>query len=297
MPVTPNGTVYTEHETILPSGAHACLIVADAALGLTTKLMDYFHGNGGPFDQFARYGEWGPLRNPLLDRHVAIVELASAAGDLWGMEVNDHAEAVAWARTLVPGLELCVFGRSMGGLGAYRAAVEGPLASDIKALVINSGTTALRARYAVATGDDLIEMNTGWGIPGTSRNIPAFAIASAGHDPLEDYPLDAYEHLYVMQLWGDADTTVAPAVHGASWVAKYGDHVRNPPVTVDIRPGGDHSAGNGSYHQVTQMLDFFDTYVWPTPEPGPAYTAVAREAYVLGEGLRAHRTRPAVLVP
>ncbi|NYF13618.1 hypothetical protein HDC34_001912 [Pseudoclavibacter sp. JAI123] len=136
---------------------------------------------------------------------------------------------------------------------AYWLALYSDFAPLVVALIINSGTTDLTERYRVAGGTDLANMNAAYGLPGTTRDEAAFAVASVGHDPMK-FPLADWSQMRVMQLWGDADTTVVPATHGEAWALKYGPST--DALVTNVRAGGDHSGHNGSYLQVGPMIDF-----------------------------------------
>lgn len=276
MPTTLNGVNYMQRTVTLPNGDRAGLLEPD---GVGSWLVVYTHGNSGAWNQFATTAAWTGLRNWLLDNGVAVVESAGAGND-WGGAASrvSYEQSVAWARTLVDGSKVVVLGRSMGGLVAYWLATQSAFAEDVRALIVNSGTTDLALRYSMASGNDLANMNAAYGVPGTAMDIPAFTAASAGHDPML-FPSAEYADLAVMQLWGSADTTVRPELHGAAWEAAFASACAR--YARDIREGGDHSATNGSYLQVGPMTSFLTALgVGVTPEAG---LWVIEELRALGE--------------
>lgn len=276
MPTTPGGTAYSTVETVLPMGDRAALTMPNS--GSSTRLIVYTHGNGGTFDQFATLTAWVPFRQWCMDNNYAVVESAGAGND-WGGNASrqSYEQAAAWARSLLPTTSITVLARSMGGLIGYWLAVYSEFAPLVENLIVNSGTTDLIERYRVAGGEDLANMNTAYGIPGTTKDEAAFAVASVGHDPMQ-FPLDVWADKRVMQLWGDADTTVVPATHGQAWVLKYGSSSFE--TVVDVRPGGDHTGHNGSYQQVTQMAAFL---MGASPTTGTGY--LIRDVWVAANGM------------
>lgn len=249
---TERGTAYAARDTVLPNGDPAHLTLP-ATYG--DALVLYIHGNNAPSNQFETAVEWRTVREWLIEHGVPIAE-SRGGGDDWGGRASraSYEQTVAWARELVPGQRIVVLGRSMGALVAYWLATESSFSHEVVGLLVSSGTTDLARRYEHAAGDDLVEMNIAYGIPSTTRDKAAFAAASQGHDPLL-FDASAFERVRVLQMWGDADRTVPAEEHGAAWVRRFGSSTAS--LTVDVREGGDHTTGNGSYHQVEAISGWF----------------------------------------
>jgi len=133
-----------------------------------------------------------------------------------------------------------------------------------------------------------------------------FAVKSVGYDPML-WDASVYDGLPVLQLYGTNDTTVEPGPHAIAWGQKYAAPLSNLEwFAFDVREGGDHSSGNGSYLQVDAMTQFLTRArvgSWPswTPiapsvpeEPGFLYKVLG--AYYLINGKRHRISRPPILV-
>lgn len=282
MPTTPNGTVWTIPTTYLPDGKRAALSKT-ATPG--DFLVVYAHGSSGTYNQFATLTAWAGIRNWLMDNHVPVVE--ALGGDDWGGDASriTYQQAVAWARTQVPGVKIIVMGRSMGGLVAYWLATQSEFSADVQGLIVNSGTSDLAYRYSVATGSVLTAMNTAYGLPGSTKDVTAFTAASAGHDPML-FSGSLFSAVPVLQLWGTDDTQVPPAQHGQAWWTAFSSYLPIPPSAVDVRSGGDHSSTNGSYLQIEAMSAFLAAVIGESVSPvepeGDWFRILAAYLYVGG---------------
>lgn len=92
-----------------------------------------------------------------------------------------------------------------------------------------------------------MELNTAYGIRGTTKDEATFIENSLHYDPMQ-FDVDVWHRVHVLQMWGTDDRVVPPGQNGQAWVEEFGPHAAS--VTIDERVGGDHSAANGSYHQV-----------------------------------------------
>lgn len=252
MPTTAAGAVYTARSFTTSDGQPAVWYMDDAKRSRQQiPTVIYAHGNEGPYNQFLTMGAWAGLRNWLMDNGYAVVESHGGGGSSWGNDAARRAylDAFEHVSGQINTGPVIVLGRSMGGLVAYWLAARSPIAARVVGLIINSGTTDLAYRVtfnAPAGNKDII---AAFG----AKTLSEFYEVAPEYDPMQ-WPGLLWSGKHVLQLWGDADETVPPARNGAAWVAKYGADALT--LTTDIRAGGDHSTGNGSYLQVDAMTRY-----------------------------------------
>jgi pimeloyl-ACP methyl ester carboxylesterase len=279
MATTPNGTVYTTITTTV-TGYGTCSLTRSnaAATAVDVPTILYAHGSGGAHNQFMTLSAWEGLRNWLIDNGCAIVEGSGGVDDTAGETNWGNATArlayvayLNWAATLIDIGPVVPLGRSMGGLIAPWLYLRSSIASQCVGLIVNSGVqtisyggsassvvrfgTPFKAAYGVTTDEELIA-------------------ASADHDPMNFTP-SLWDGKKVLQLVGDADTTVPPSTRGAYPLRAL--YAGRPAVDlVDVRAGGDHSSTNGSYLQVTAMTEFLSSLSFGTAlvVPTPMYNDV-----------------------
>lgn len=281
MPTTPNGTAYSTHAFKTPSGDQALWGVADHRLrasGVPTVV--YTHGNSGAYNQFAATAAFAGTRNWMIDNGWAWVESAGGGLSSWGNAAarRSYAEAFAHVNSILNVGKVVVLGRSMGGLVAYWLFLYEPtISAKAVGLIVNSGTTDLMRRIGAPPGDGSIRSAFGLAADGSDwdSKLPGF-------DPMQ-YPVEAWSGKKVLQLYGTADTTVPPDIHGQAWIKKYAAACAF--ADVDVRIGGDHSTENGSYLQTSAMTGFLSRLTDAPADPFPAPSAVFKleRAYFIGE--------------
>lgn len=250
MPTTPNGTAYTWHD-FTPAGGDLSRYAAPDNSNGPIDLILFCHGAGGLYDQFSSSVFTG-LRNRIIDAGWGYVE-SYGHGDNWGSPqgMTDYRLAYEYAEAQLGGVRnLVVLGRSMGGLVASSLYVHDPVISQkASGLIVNSGTQDLVYRYSVAGSTQKAEFRAQYGV---STEAEWLAMAPA-YDPMQ-FPLGDWAGRKVMQLVGDMDDGVPPAMHGLAMRARV--HKTLSRSVLDVRYGGDHSAANGSYLQVEPMFQF-----------------------------------------
>lgn len=239
MPTTAQGVVYTpEYSTTSDGGACRWFMRDDRKGGLDpVPVLLYVHGSGEDGDAFS-WIAWNTLRDLLVNAGWAVVEGEGGGPSNWGGPVTQdlYREMFTWVSTKInPGV-LVIMALSMGGIGAYNIATKGTLANRHSALIIQSGTTDLIARYSDHDRPAYAGLNRAFGVPGTTYQPEAFATAAQSYDPMQ-FPLSAWAGKRVRQVWGAQDTSVAPGPHGQAWVAKYGTSTLATSVYVND-PGG-----------------------------------------------------------
>lgn len=251
MATTPNGTTYNPHVFSTANGGTGQWFMDDTKTdytGIPTIL--YTHGSGGTFEQFYTLFAWRGIRNWLMDNGWAVIE-ASGGGANWGNQASrdGYMQAFEHADSVLDIGEVNVLGRSMGGLVAYWLAAQSPIADRVERLIINSGTTDLAFRV---TDGDPNGISTIMNAHEASTLAEFYQIA-APYDPMQ-FPVEDWAGRRVLQMWGTDDTSVESKHHAEPWVTKYSEQVAE--LRTDIRDGGDHSAGNGSYLQTSAMTSF-----------------------------------------
>lgn len=250
----------------------------------------YCHGAGGAADQFATMSAWAGLRNWLIDNGWGWVEGTGGGANAWGSPASQTAYETALAH--VSGLhsitKVVVLGRSMGGLvGARLYWSNRSSDSRYKGFISNSGVQDLVWAYDWDGGRWTDAFNAAWGVSSKAGLISA----SAGMNPV-DGPPSRWSGANVIQLWGDADTTVPAQYNGEAMRTMY---ATRPTIDrVDIRGGGDHSATNGSYTRVQPMTDFLLAVTGgtpPTPEIGYGFRSVQRSIVIDGTRYKLRRRR------
>lgn len=276
MATTPNGTVYSGTSFTNSVGEQCIYVVSDAVKTTAdVPLVIYCHGAGGAYNQFLTLGAWAGIRNWLIDNGWAWVEGAGGGAQPWGNPASiasyraayDHVASVMDIGDVVP------FGRSMGGLPAISLYLLDPVISGKSVgLVENSGVQNLAAAYA--SGSWTSAMRTAYG----ASSDATFTANSEGSDPMT-FAASLWNGKTVLQLVGDADTTVPPADHGYAMRTRYAGRPTND--LLDVRAGGDHSSTNGSYLQTNAMVEFFSLVHSTEPPPDPVSYKIL-EAYRVG---------------
>lgn len=284
MPTTANGTVYTTRTFTTPGGDQALWGIADDKLAAANiPVVVYTHGNSGAYNQFAATAAFAGIRNWLIDNGWAWVESAGGGGSSWGNTAarQSYSEAFAHVSSAINVGDVVVLGRSMGGLVAYWLYLYEPaISAKAVGLIVNSGTTDMTARIGPPPGDTSIRTAFGLAADGSD-----WSAKLEGFDPMK-YPLSAWAGKKVLQLYGTADTTVPPAIHGQAWLDKYASACAA--AEVDVRLGGDHSTENGSYLQTSAMAGFIGkirsepTTPGPGPAPAPSEVYRVEAAYLIG---------------
>lgn len=263
MPTTANGTSYTTYTFTTPGGDAALWAVGDrSATNADVPVVIYTHGNSGAYNQFAATGAFSGIRNWLIDNGWAWVESAGGGGSSWGNDAarRSYSEAFAHVKSSISVGDVVVLGRSMGGLVAYWLYLYEPaISAKAVGLIINSGTTDLVERVGPPPGDTSIREAFGLASDGSD-----WTAKLSGYDPMQ-YPVSAWVGKSVLQLYGTADDTVPPNIHGQAWLDKYA--AACAVADRDVRVGGDHSTQNGSYLQTGAMSAFLQKVTQaPIPE-------------------------------
>lgn len=282
MATTAAGTLYTVHtasvggETVVWAVANAHTASAD----IPTVL--YTHGAGGAADQFATLGAWKGLRDWLIDNGWAWIEGTGGGAQPWGNQASQDSYDAAFA--YVDGIldigPVVVLGRSMGGaVGARLYLDHRDTDARFVALIQNSGVQDLAWAYDYDSGRWTAAFNSAWGV----ANKTAFLAAVVGLNPISG-PAASWAGAKVLQMWGDADTTVPPSANATPMRSMY---TGQPAIdTFNVRVGGDHSATNGSYLEVAAMTAFLSEVTGgapPEPEPPQFFRATGMFLSLGGE--------------
>lgn len=287
MPVTPNGTEYTVHAATLGTNNLTHWAVPVNAPSADVPLLVYTHGNTGAANQFTSFTAWAGLRNWWLDHGGAYVEGYGNGSEFGNQGTRDQYEqSVLHVMSLIDVGQIVVLARSMGGIVGYWLASKSPVVSPkCTALIVSSGTTNLTARVGGPPGYP--DFRAWFGLNADGSNFEAVMNA---FDPMRQ-PLADWSGRKVMQLWGTADTTVDPDVHGKAWAAKYGAAVAL--LATDERPGGDHTQSNGSYLQTTQMTSFITAATGIGAAPGRKPVLSVERMFLVGGDRRLYPVVPA----
>lgn len=272
MPVTERGTVWSHLETTLANGDQALVAASDAVLtaGDPAPCVLYAHGNFGPYNQFLTQAGWVRTREWLIDNGWYWVE-GRGGGSQWGSPRGVAAYELAheWATTIIPASVTVGLLRSMGGCYARSFAESAVIDAD--GLILNSGVLDIAARGAIGEGDAPAIWSAF-----QAADHAEFLDASASFDPMQA-PVGTWAGVEVLNMWGTADTTVAPAVNAEAWESAFSTGTER--YFRDVKVGGDHSQGNGSYTQWEAMTAFLARFsgVAPGPvEPGVTFRRLAR---------------------
>lgn len=252
MATTSAGTTYTARSFRTSDGELAHWFMDDSKITASgIPVVIYCHGNEGPYNQFFTMAAWSGLRSWLMDNGYAVVESHGGGGSSWGNDAARlaYTEAFEHVDGQIRTGPVIVLGRSMGGLVSYWLASRSPMADRVVALIVNSGTTDLAYRVTFKNSGGAPDILAAFG----ASSLTQFYALAGEYDPMQ-WPADLWSTTHVMQLWGSADDTVPPDRNGAAWAAKYGSACLS--LTTDVRPGGDHSSGNGSYLQTAAMTRF-----------------------------------------
>lgn len=266
MPTTATGTAYTI-TTSTSTGYGTCLVaVADAhASDADVPTILYAHGASGSYNQFMTLAAWTELRDWLIDNGCAIVEGGGGLTDSAGAQNWGNANArlayvayLAWAAGIIDVGPVVPLGRSMGGVVAPWLYLSSSIASQCVGLIVNSGVQTLSYGTVSDANTDLRPSGQYFGSAIQAAygagSYGAFVTASHDHDPMNFDPA-LWDDAVVLQLVGDADTTVSPSTRGAYPLRAL--YAGRPTVDLlDVRSGGDHSGTNGSYLQVAAQTAF-----------------------------------------
>lgn len=283
MPTTPNGTTYTITSGPVTGAGTVYRALADSAVGGTDlPFILYAHGAGGAANQFSTLGAWAGLRNWLIDNGWGWIESSGGGLQPWGNQASQDAydATIAYADSVYDIGTWVVLGRSMGGAVAARLYNDHRLTDTrFAGIMVNSGVQDLVWAYDFDSNRWTDAFNSAWGVSSKAE----FEIAVEGLNPV-DGPASSWAGSNVLQLVGDADTTVPPAINGYAMRTMYAGQ---PTLDLlDVRAGGDHSSTNGSYLQVEAMTSFLATVRGDTPEPptpASAYRQLRRLYYSGGE--------------
>lgn len=260
---TPNGTRWISYRSPTESGGVAEWTRPESKVASGGEpLMLYTHGNGGTASEFRTLPAWTQLRNWILDTGVSWVESSGAGVSGWGSprDVRIYEEAFTLAAEEIQPVKSFGNFRSMGAIVGYNLLTRSEALSGVMSgAMVNSGTADLMYRYQ---DRDPATLNSAWGV----SNFAQFQEVASSADPMQ-FPVSVWSGLDMLQLVGTADTTVPPGPHGLALRARYGPVVHLD--MLDVRQGGDHSTGNGSYLQVPAMIAYVRAVLGVTP-PDPS---------------------------
>lgn len=260
MPTTPNGTAWTSHEFTPPGGSASTWAAPDAAVaGAPVNLLVYTHGSSGDHTDFLTHAVWEAMRHRLIDAGWAWVE-CHAYDPVWGSAVNNWGSptgvlhyrlAYEHAAAQLNVQRVAVLGRSMGGLAAINLFLRDPVVSTVAdCLILNCATQDLTYRSTVTAG------SVGqFRVPYRISSDAAFLETLPAIDPML-YPVTEWEGKAVMQVVGDADTTVDPTWHGLAMRAR--THHALASSRIAVAYGGDHGA-SGGYSKHAEMMAFLQS--------------------------------------
>lgn len=277
MATTATGTPFTTYSAAVAGAGTVRWAVADSKASVANlPTIVYCHGAGGGSNQFETLSAWSGLRDWLIDNGWVWIEGTGGGAQPWGNPASQTAYELSFAH--VDGLldlgAVVVLGRSMGGAVGARLYLAGAFASRCVGVIENSGVQDLVWAYDADSGRWTDAFNAAWGVSSRAE----FVSAVTGLNPI-DGPASAWTGKKVLQLVGDADTTVPPSTNAYPMRTLYAG--RPSLDRLDVRAGGDHSASNGSYLQMLAMTDFLTIVTGGTPPPPVVY--VAQETfYVLG---------------
>jgi pimeloyl-ACP methyl ester carboxylesterase len=224
----------------------------------------YIHGSGGGPEQFASFSAWTEFRDWLIDHGWAWVEgggdVTDAAGQQnWG-NAGSRTAYQAYL-THVGGIldigDLVVMGRSMGGITASWLFTMSPIAGNFVGAIFNSAVSTLFTGEAVGPS---IGLPTGVYFGSnvyTAHGVADYAelVSTKQAFAPETWAPSVWTGKKILHMYGTADTSVP-------WYPRGGSAMRDlwaglPAVDrINVRDGGDHSAGNGSFLEVSAMTSF-----------------------------------------
>lgn len=261
---TPGGTPWTLYQESVSGAGTVYWSVPSSEIGQTgVPVCLYTHGAGGGPSQFHDLDAFSGIRNYMLDSGVVTVEGTGGGSQPWANDSSKTAYENTWqhvADLFEPEVTFGLF-RSMGGLvGQWLLTQSSVVAENMQGAMVNSGVQDLM--WAYQSGSWTAAMNSAWGVSSYSQ----FQAAAASSDPMQFASSD-WTGKKMLQLVGTADTLVPAEQNG---IAIRGHYSGSPEVDLlDIRPGGDHSTGNGSYLQVSAMANFVDLMLGKGPDPVP----------------------------
>lgn len=288
MPTTAKGTAYTEFTATPPGGELTLWAVPDSLIGTPgIPIVLYTHGASGGYNQFATSSAWTGLREWLIDNGIAWVEGVGGGPQAWGnlAQRNSYPISLLYVMGIIGGSSsIIILGRSMGGLVAYWLATQSSFASQVVGLILSSAVTNLEEW--ILPPPIGFEFRVAYGLAQDGSN---YEEKTAGFHPLEFDPA-LFAGKNILSLVGDADTTVPPTTN----TYPMREHWAGQPAIdrLEVRAGGDHSQGNGTYTMVAPMAAFISDVLGLTPPPKPILLRVLEEYIIVGG--KAHVTAPLV---
>lgn len=289
--VTPAGTAWTSYRATLGTGVtgpgYTGWGAANAHIGdPNLPVVVYVHGAAGAYNQFEALSAWAGFRNWLIDNGWGWIEGPSGGTDAWGSPFSESAVGAQFDHvdSILDIGPVVVMGRSAGGpVGDRFYNARRHTDSRFKGVIVNSGVQDLVWAYDYVNPSSgstwTAAFNAAWGVSSKAE----FLAAVAGLNPI-DGPASAWDGAKVLQMYGDADTLVPPALNAIPMRAMYAGHPAYDPEP-DVRVGGDHSATNGSYLQVAAMTAFLATVTGetpPDPDPPPTHVDTITSISVIG---------------
>lgn len=251
MAVTPMGTTYTIRTGTQSDGGTYAWYVDNTRLGdAGIPLLVYAHGAGSSHLAF-HSSTFTILREWLMDNGWAVVESDGGGYHSWGNQAarDAYVEAFNVVDSTIDVGDVTVMGGSMGGIVTYWLATQSPFAARVSTAILHQAATDLTYRYDVKRG--LAEMNAAYGIEGGGHHPEEFAVASAGHDPMQ-FEAELWAGKHVLQVWGTADTAVVWEFNGQAWINKYGANAAS--VTVRAVEGQGHGTGSTALIHIVDYL-------------------------------------------
>lgn len=285
MPTTPSGTAYTVAERTGAGGNMRWYVADDIRGDLDVPLLLFAHGNGGSYVSLDTTAS-GEVRDWLVDNGWAVFEADAGGSSNFGNDAAQAAyvEGLAWVESEIDVGVIAALGVSMGGVIAYWLASLAPFAARVNHLVIQQGVSDLTYRYTATTSGTQVlgyAYGLGWS---TVVDLPAWEAATVGHEPMDTDP-SAWVGKTVLQLWDDADATVAWGNHGQAWVTKYGSAAT---VVVVGTSGFGHTFHSGhrtpTYTFLAALLPPEQPVVDPPPRDDVVW--VVQQHRIVGDDLR-----------
>jgi hypothetical protein len=239
------------------------------------NLLIYCHGVGGDEANFD-VSRSKTTRNMMMERGDFIVLQSNAGGPNWGNQpaLSDYHAAYDLARRLFNVKYVFTYGQSMGGFPALL-------------LKVKEGLPVLGNIHLAGWTD----LEKGWeqyGGPQTAYSIspntePQFQIATAGHDPLNDYVAADYDDFFFRAYASEDDIATIKEENADAFAAMIASVAQESEVVG--ASGGDFGAQpvtgahlSNSHYQPSDVSAFLDRAIaWadaggidppPPPDPG-----------------------------
>lgn len=262
---TTAGTPFTVASFTPPGGHQSVYGIPDSRIGQAeTPTILYCHGAEGAYNQFTE-SRWINFRYALMDAGWAFIE-GSGAGNNWGNQAGIDSYKTTYnhaAANYINVGKLVVLGRSMGGLAGTHLAVKDPdMAPLVDGLIVNSGVQNLYDIMRDPRGSGQVAGEAGRLAYGIAPDWSDYATKTAGYDPFLFDPA-LYSGKQVFWTVGDADPVVPGWVHGIAQRDRVS--AQTAYSYLDVKVGGDHNSGTGTYDQVTQMMAFLEVVQGKTP--------------------------------